>query len=157
MLAEEVYRVLNDFGIAPKLFCITCDNASNNKKMMVELERKLVRDGLSWKHEEHHIACLNHVINLAVEAFLKSINVVDTNEDKHDEDDQVDEEDHDDDDQNDEDDEDESKDDMDVEVEDYNSVLTTEFKATMEKIRKIIKVDNSCKQYANYRLLTQVT
>ena len=156
MLAEEVYRILNDFGITSKLFCITCDNASNNKKMMKELERKFVHDGLSWKHEEHHIACLNHVINLAVEAFLKSIKIVDIKKDKHDEDDQIVEEDSDNDDQNDEEDEDESDDDMDVEVED-NSVLTTEFKATMEKIRQIIKVDNSCKQYANYRLLTRAT
>ena len=39
---------------------------------------------------------------------------------------------------------DESDNDIDVEVE-YNSVLTTKFKATMEKIYKIMKVDNSCK------------
>ena len=139
MLAEEVYRVLYDFGIAPKLFCITCDNASNNKKMMKELKWKLLRDELSWTHEEHHIACLNHVINLAVEAFLKSINIVDINKN-----DQVDQEDNGDDDQNDEtdenDDENESDNDMNVEVKD-NSVLTTEFKTTMKKIRKIIKVE----------------
>ena len=135
MLADEVYRVLNDFGIASKLFCITCDNASNNKKMMKELERKLARDSMEWNHEVHHIACLNHVINLAVEAFLGSIKVVDTSK-KEDENKDVN------DNQDDEDDlidEDESDDDMDMDVQD-NSVLSTEFKLTMEKIRKVVKV-----------------
>jgi len=109
---------------------------------MKELERKLARDDLSWKHEKHHIACLNHVINLVIEAFLKLINVVNTNENKHDEDNQIDE-DNNDNDQNDEDDEidkndkDENDDDMNMEVED-NSILTIMFKITMKKIHKII-------------------
>lgn len=105
---------------------------------MKELARKLARDGMEWNHEMHHIACLNHVINLAVEAFLRSIKVVDTskkdgheaenaddNDDQDDEDDLIDE--------------DESDDDMDMDMED-TPVLSTEFKLTMEKIRKIIKV-----------------
>ena len=134
MLADEVYRVLNDFGIVPKLFCITCDNASNNSKMMKELDRKLTCNGLEWGHEVHHIAYLNHIINLAVEAFLNAIKVVDTkkkNEDKNkDEDDDEDLED---------DLDDESDDDMDIHMDD-TLILSAEFKLTMEKIRDIVKV-----------------
>jgi hypothetical protein len=55
------------------LFCITTDNASNNGKMMKRIGRHLKDQGLNWKPAEHHVACLNHVINLAVQAFLKSI------------------------------------------------------------------------------------
>ena len=40
-------------------------------------------DSLSWKYKEHYIACLNHVINLTIEVFLKLINIVDMNKDKH--------------------------------------------------------------------------
>jgi len=86
----------------------------------------------------HHIACLNLVINLIVEAFFKSIKVVDINKKDGHEDENKD----DNDDQDDEDDlidEDESDDDMDMDVED-TSILSTEFKLTMEKIRKIIKI-----------------
>jgi len=72
-LAEIVLKVLDEFGIAEKLYCITSDNAGNNLTMAKELDRLLGERGIEWDHEKHHIPCLSHVINIAVQKFLKAI------------------------------------------------------------------------------------
>jgi hypothetical protein len=52
------------------------DNASNNEKMMRYLSHRLKDEqGIDWDPYEHHVACLNHVINLAVDDFMKAIKV----------------------------------------------------------------------------------
>jgi hypothetical protein len=75
-LAEELLSLLDKFGIVDKLMCITTDHASNNKTMMERLQTRLEFRGLDWNAGEMHISCLNHVINLAVQDFLKSIKVI---------------------------------------------------------------------------------
>src|SRR5579859_1337952 len=75
-LAAHVYKVLHEFNIQTKLFCITTDSASNNGKMMKELSKLLrQRDSIKWNGLTHHIRCLAHVINLAVKAFLINLKV----------------------------------------------------------------------------------
>jgi len=81
VLGEMVYDVLKDYNICEKLFCITTDGASNNDSMCEEIERLLSEDGISWSAEKNHIYCMNHVINLAVQSFLKSIKAIKTNAD----------------------------------------------------------------------------
>lgn len=73
-LANEVFEVLDEYEICEKLFCITADAAGNNGTMCRFLS-KLLKDNknLKWDPEYYRIACMNHVINLAVQAFLKSI------------------------------------------------------------------------------------
>jgi len=71
-LAQEIFDTLDQFNIAAKLFSITTDNASNNGKAMRKLSRLLLtHKGIHWNWKEHHISCLNHVINIAVQAFLR--------------------------------------------------------------------------------------
>ena len=73
-LADEVYNILEKYELFEKLFCITMDNASNNEKMMRYLSRRLKNEqGIDWDPYEHHVTCLNHVINLAVDDFMKAI------------------------------------------------------------------------------------
>jgi len=85
VLAEHVLEVLEEYEIYNKLFCITTDGAGNNGTMCESLSRYL-RDrwGIKWNHKQHHIACMNHVINLSVQTFLKSIKgiTVDNNDDE---------------------------------------------------------------------------
>ena len=79
MLAREVFNTLQEYTLANKLMCITTDYASNNLKMMKELSHILRRTvNVNWNWEEHHINCLNHVINLGVEWFIKSIKAENT-------------------------------------------------------------------------------
>lgn len=74
ILGDEIFAIIQKFGIAEKLFCITTDNADNNKTLMKRLSQKLRNElGIYWDPAKHHIRCLNHVINLAVQDFLKSI------------------------------------------------------------------------------------
>ncbi len=79
-LAKSIFDTLMEFNIAEKLFCITTDNASNNQKAMKHLTMLLKKKKIRWKWEEHHISCLNHVIDLAVQAFLKSIKFIEDSE-----------------------------------------------------------------------------
>jgi hypothetical protein len=73
-LSTAVYNVLNEFDLCDKLFCITSDNASNNYTMLDALSNLLWDErSIDWKGREHHIACLNHVINLCVQDFLKGL------------------------------------------------------------------------------------
>ena len=92
-LANEVFEIIERFGITEKLFCITMDNASNNGKMMRLLSHRLKEEkNIDWDPKEHHIACLNHVISLSVEEFMKAIKGYE-NDDNRDNDD-VEDEDH---------------------------------------------------------------
>ena len=76
-LAREIFNTLDAYNIAEKLFCITTDNASNNGKAMKRLSKLLMKhNGFDWPWEENHVSCLNHVINIAVDAFLKKIKVL---------------------------------------------------------------------------------
>lgn len=81
---------------------------------------------------------MNHVINLIIEIFLKSIKIVDINKKDNHEDENKDDN-NDKNDENDLIDEDENDDDMDMNVED-TSILSIEFKFMIEKIHKIIKL-----------------
>jgi hypothetical protein len=80
-LANELLGILEEYGIAKKLFCITTDAASNNDTMVRELEELLINKGIDWDAGKMHINCLNHIINLAVQEFLKSIKVVKSEDD----------------------------------------------------------------------------
>jgi len=73
-LARELFQILEYYDISTKLFCITSDSAGNCGTLCKELS-KILRDekGIRWNHEERYIRCMNHVINLAVQDFLKSI------------------------------------------------------------------------------------
>jgi hypothetical protein len=81
-LAREVFNVLEEYEISEKLFCITTDNASNNTTLVRHLSI-LLKDakGIKWDPRKHHISCFNHVINLAVQDFLKSIKAIPTEND----------------------------------------------------------------------------
>ena len=135
----EIFDTLDAFNIAEKLFCITMDNASNNKKVMKCLSKLLLKwKGIRWKWQECHISCLNHVIDLAVQAFLKSIKVIEDSKTEEEEEEEEDEwEDID------EEDEDEV---MEEEDEDEDLSLpqvmagASEFQAIMYKLHEIVKV-----------------
>ena len=74
ILGDEIFEIIQKFGIIEKLFCITTDNADNNTNLMKRLSQKLRNElRIHWDSEKHHINCLNHIINLAIQDFLKSI------------------------------------------------------------------------------------
>src|SRR5579859_4019065 len=153
-LAAHMYKVLHEFNIQTKLFCITTDSASNNRKMMKELSKLLrQRDSIKWNGLTHHIRCLAHVINLAVKAFLINLKVAPLSEEFHWLSNQKTQEDDDNDDTDDAELADDSDDDdaNDVEIttidsddesdsnEEYDIEDTQDFKAVLEKVRTISK------------------
>jgi len=84
-LAEELFAILEDFNITEKLFCITTDAASNNIAMVSHLSSILkTQKQIDWDHKKMHINCLDHVINLAVQKFLRSIKVVKSKDEEED-------------------------------------------------------------------------
>ena len=76
-LAEAIYNTLDSYNITNKLFCITTDNASNNTTALAHLQRLMLsRKGIVWTAREHHIRCMNHIINIAVQKFLETCKVL---------------------------------------------------------------------------------
>jgi len=73
-LGRHLFEILEYFNISDKLFCITSDSAGNCGTMCKALTN-ILRDekGIRWNYKERYIRCMNHVINLAVQNFLKSI------------------------------------------------------------------------------------
>jgi len=76
-LSNYVFDTLVDFDLCEKLFCVTTDNASNNKTMIKQLfESIYVRTGVQHDEKNQHIPCFAHVINLVVGAFLKNLKFI---------------------------------------------------------------------------------
>ncbi|KAG2217218.1 hypothetical protein INT45_013963, partial [Circinella minor] len=70
-LAASFLEIINDFNLGPKLFTITTDNASNMKRMALEIEKYAEEKRMAVSYKNHHILCLGHVLNLAVQDILK--------------------------------------------------------------------------------------
>ncbi len=51
----------------------TTDNASNNDTFIRSLEVTCSAEGIEFKAEKQHVRCLAHIINLAVQQALKSL------------------------------------------------------------------------------------
>jgi hypothetical protein len=68
-IASYLLKSLEEFAIKDKLFCITGDNASNNKTMAREIEKHLS----TFKSGDNLLGCTGHVFNLAAVAGLKII------------------------------------------------------------------------------------
>lgn len=67
-IAEEVYRVLDTFGISKKVGYATLDNADNMDTSMDELETLL-----GWEEgegKERRGRCFGHILNLSAKALL---------------------------------------------------------------------------------------
>jgi hypothetical protein len=78
-LAAKLMGILEEYDIVEKVNCITSDSASNNNRMVKELEILFNDRGIDWPHEERHIPCVTHVINIAVQEFLKYIKLGELN------------------------------------------------------------------------------
>jgi hypothetical protein len=150
-LSKEVLDILIEFDLCTKLFCITSDNAGNMGKLMKCLSKRLATRGVIWNAKENHISCLNHVLNLAIQAFLKKIKALPSIEeealdlkDKEDKDENCEE-----DMEIDDNEEDEEKEDGVEDIfhnqavvegdADYDTI-DTDFQGTMKKLRGIAKV-----------------
>ena len=76
-MGNAIYEVLDAYNIVEKLFCITTDNATNNKSALENLQKLMLdRKGIHWDFLSHHIRCMNHIINLAVQKFLKTCKIL---------------------------------------------------------------------------------
>jgi len=73
LLAPVILKVLDDYGIAKKLFCLTSDSASNNGTMCRALSRLLLDRGIVWDYKQRHIPCMAHIIHNNVKAFMTAI------------------------------------------------------------------------------------
>jgi len=58
-----------------RLLGITTDNASSNYSMTRELQSTLEASGIEWPALRNHIACIAHIIQLALGAFMSSLGV----------------------------------------------------------------------------------
>ena len=55
---------------------VTTDNASNNITFLQSVEDSCAIDHIQFEMENQHVWCVAHVINLAVQKALKSLNII---------------------------------------------------------------------------------
>ncbi len=70
--ARIVERVVDDFGIRPKLGYFVMDNATSNDQLVQTIAQSINNEntGLPWNPEQRRLRCNGHVINLVIQAFL---------------------------------------------------------------------------------------
>ena len=74
-LAEHVFKVLSDYNIHTRLFCIIFNNVLNNGTMIERLTIILREHDVIWDDSSHHIACLAYILNLAIKKFLSILKI----------------------------------------------------------------------------------
>ncbi|EUC58850.1 HAT family dimerization protein, partial [Rhizoctonia solani AG-3 Rhs1AP] len=74
-IAHALHEVLQESGIADKIGYITLENASNNNTAMTELAEQVEEQGNKFHPDWNRIRCFPHILNLAVQLILKSLNV----------------------------------------------------------------------------------
>jgi hypothetical protein len=82
-LAQELLAITNNFNITTTVFTVTQDNASANDVMLDEFEAELYNKRVSmadwpkqpWNftQKEGDVRCIEHIINLAVQAALTQL------------------------------------------------------------------------------------
>jgi len=71
-LADKVLTSVTEFGLEERISSITLDNASNCVKMIKELKILLLSKGIPFS-EKQGLRCFDHILNLAVQAFISDI------------------------------------------------------------------------------------
>ena len=68
-LASYVCDIIEEYGVAGKLFCITAENASNNRTLARALEKRFGH----YSASQNMLGCVGHVVNLAAKAAFKAV------------------------------------------------------------------------------------
>lgn len=66
-LVKYLIQIINAYGIADKIFCITADNASSNRTLARALQNVIPQ----FNADEKMLGCIGHIINLAAKAGMK--------------------------------------------------------------------------------------
>ena len=72
-LCQAFVQTCDDFGLLTKLLAITTDNASNNETLVSHLITVSQERSIQFRGSAVHVRCTAHIINLAVQAFLKGM------------------------------------------------------------------------------------
>ncbi|KAF5319548.1 hypothetical protein D9619_008318 [Psilocybe cf. subviscida] len=75
-LANEFLKVIEEIECLNKMSMVTLDNASNNQRMMHELEIELSNKHIPFSKEQNRVRCFPHVINIAVKAGLACLTIL---------------------------------------------------------------------------------
>jgi hypothetical protein len=65
-------------GILDKLQGVTTDNASNMGTFLDFIEKTCCERGIKFSKKQQHMRCVSHVMNLAVQAFLRELKAEDS-------------------------------------------------------------------------------
>lgn len=70
-IAQVFLKSVMEFNLTDRIQGITVDNASANTKFMIELKKFLPQ----FDYENQHFRCIAHILNLGVQALLKSLSL----------------------------------------------------------------------------------
>ena len=67
-----VIEVIKKYKLERRLGYCVMDNAKDNDKCLVSIERYLSLQGVYWSAEEHRLRCFGHIISLVAQAFISN-------------------------------------------------------------------------------------
>jgi hypothetical protein len=73
-LCTTFKAVCHDFGVTTRLLAITTDSASSSDTLLAHLEAACLQQGVSFNRDSMHVRCIAHIINLALQDFLRTLN-----------------------------------------------------------------------------------
>ncbi|XP_078448328.1 putative transcriptional regulator tpeD isoform X2 [Wolffia australiana] len=73
-MASIVLQALDEFCLQTKVYAVTTDNATANKKMLALMARKLKSVNPTFT-ARRHVPCVAHILNIVVQAALESFNI----------------------------------------------------------------------------------
>ncbi|XP_078431609.1 putative transcriptional regulator tpeD [Wolffia australiana] len=73
-MASIVLQALEEFCLQPKMYAVTTDNASTNKRMLALMARKMKSVNPTFS-ARRHVPCIAHILNIVVQAAIKSFTI----------------------------------------------------------------------------------
>ena len=74
-LTKEIYDILLTYDLVNRLLIVTTDNAINNEKLRKKLVKRLQVNEQMWDSDLDIVNCMTHVMQLVINALLKTLNV----------------------------------------------------------------------------------
>ncbi|XP_078438608.1 putative transcriptional regulator tpeD [Wolffia australiana] len=73
-MAAIVLQVLDEFGLRPKVYAVTTDNAAANKRMLALMVRKIKIANVNFS-AKRHVPCVARILNIVIQVAIKNFGI----------------------------------------------------------------------------------
>ncbi|XP_078443709.1 putative transcriptional regulator tpeD [Wolffia australiana] len=76
-MASIILQALEEFCLQPKVYVVTTDNDTANKKMLALMARKIKNVNPTFS-TRRHVPCVAHIMNIVIQAVIESFGIPST-------------------------------------------------------------------------------